>query len=514
MTLPYYNYQQNQPSMKSKFSLFIVSLFLTVNTIIGYSQSIHHGVTAHRGNSLHMPENSISAFKSAIALGVDWVELDIFKTKDGQIVVSHDISTKRTGNITLHIPESTYAQLQKVDVATEFRKASGKTNKEVPKETMPLLEDALKLFVNSKTKVSIQPKMDCVAEAIAIVKKMKMEAQVGFNDGNLAYMQQVKKLAPAIHVFWDRPANHDIESDIRTARDYGFESMVINAEGMTEDKINLLKIAEIEPGVWTVNKKDDLIRFLEMGVNRIYTDDPALLIELKKNHRTVVCEGEYATHLQGIDTDNEHAIFWSWTTEIVRTDMEGKIQARVAALHHQGDLCYHNGKLYVAVNLGQFNQPAGNADSWIYEFDALTLKELNQYPVPELVHGAGGIEYHNGKFYVVGGLVPGINENYMYEYDQSFRFIKRHTIASGYTLMGVQTIAHHNNTWWLGCYGKPTALLQADEQFRFQKQTVFDASLGIAPFSENQVWIGSNIKTKGKGHVGRIKLVSVDTLNQ
>lgn len=493
---------------------FITGFFLlSAPSLICFSQSIHQGVTAHRGNSALMPENSISAFKSAIALGVDWIELDVFKTKDGKIVVSHDPSTRRTGNQALTISESTYTQLKKVDIATEFRKRTGKSSKEVPQETMPLLEDVLKLFIPSKTKVSIQPKMDCVEETVAIVKNLKMEAQVGFNDSNLAYMQQVKKLAPSIHVFWDRPADHNIESDIQIAKDYGFESMVINAQGMTEEKINLLKIAEIEPGVWTVNKKDDLIRFLEMGIARIYTDDPALLIELKKTYRTVVCEGGYASHLQGIDTDNENAIFWSWTTELVRTDMTGKIKARVAALNHQGDLCYQNGKLYVAVNLGKFNQPAGNADSWIYEYDAITLKELNQYAVPEVVHGAGGIEYYNGKFYVVGGLVPGIDENYIYEYDQNFKFIKRHTISSGYTLMGVQTVAYHNNTWWLGCYGKPTAVIQVNNQFQYQKQTVFDASLGIAPYSPTQMWIGSNIVIRGKGHVGRVSLTDISKFN-
>ncbi|MGV3560992.1 glycerophosphodiester phosphodiesterase [Larkinella arboricola] len=477
------------------------------------AQSTHLGITAHRGNSTQFPENTLPAFKSALSLGVDWVELDVYKTKDGKLVVLHDATTGRVGNQNLDVAQSTYDQLKKVDVATDFRKRTGKSIRECPPQTIPLLEDALKLFAaQSKTRVSIQPKTDCVAEAIALVRKNQMEKKVGFNDGNLAYMANVKKLAPAIPVFWDRPANTDIREDIRIAKEHGFESLVINEKGLTEEKINQLKIAGIEPGVWTVNERDDLIRFLDMGVARIYTDDPALLIDLKKVHQTVVCEGAYEVHLQGICTDQKSSIYWSWTTAIVRTDMQGKILASVAAPSHQGDLCYHNGKLYVAVNLGEFNKPAGEAKSWVYEYDALSLKKLNEYPVPELVHGAGGMEYNDGKFMIVGGLVPGINENYVYEYDEKFRFIRRHTVASGYTLMGIQTIAYANGTWWLGCYGKPAVTLRTDDTYRFQGQTVFDASLGIAPYSSTHLWIGSNVRLPGQGHVGRVRLVEIEKI--
>lgn len=499
------------------------SLSYTIHTLICllmcslstglFAQEFHRGVTAHRGNSSEFPENTISAFKSAIAMRVDWVELDVFLTKDQKLVVLHDASTKRVGNLVKDIASTNYADLKSIDIATDFRKRTGKTINEVPKQSIPLLEEVLTLFTAANSpKISIQPKVNCVKQAVELVKRMNLTHKVGFNDGNLDYMIAVKKLEPSLHVFWDRPANHNLEDDIKIAKEYGFESMVINEKGMTEEKVNLLKMAEIEPGAWTVNDRDQLIKFLQMGVSRIYTDVPALLIELKKTYKVVVCEGGYASHLQGIDTDNKSAIFWSWTTEVVRTDMEGKIEARVAALNHQGDLCYQDGKLYVAVNLGQFNQPAGKAKSWIYEYDAVTLKELNQYPVPELVHGAGGIAYHNGSFMVVGGLVPGIDENYLYEYDKNFKFIKRHTIASGYTLMGVQTIMHHLNNWWLGCYGKPPVLIRTNAQNQYQSTATFDASLGIAPYSSTHMWIGSNISIKGKGHVGRLTLTPISAM--
>ncbi|RYG75547.1 glycerophosphodiester phosphodiesterase, partial [bacterium] len=56
---------------------------------------LRNGVTAHRGASHAFPENTMRAFRGAIELGVDWVELDVFLTKDGQVVVSHDPTTGR-----------------------------------------------------------------------------------------------------------------------------------------------------------------------------------------------------------------------------------------------------------------------------------------------------------------------------------------------------------------------------------------------------------------------------------
>ncbi len=44
---------------------------------------LKNGVTAHRGNSGEYPENTMAAFQSGIELGPDWIELDLFRTKDG-----------------------------------------------------------------------------------------------------------------------------------------------------------------------------------------------------------------------------------------------------------------------------------------------------------------------------------------------------------------------------------------------------------------------------------------------
>ena len=84
----------------------------------------------------------------------------------------------------------------------DFRQRNNKSIETVPKHTtIPLLEKVLRMVMTQhRTRVSIQPKMDCVADAIALVRRMGAEKWVGFNDGNLQYMAEVKRLAPEIPV--------------------------------------------------------------------------------------------------------------------------------------------------------------------------------------------------------------------------------------------------------------------------------------------------------------------------
>jgi hypothetical protein len=228
---------------------------------------------------------------------------------------------------------------------------------------------------------------------------------------------------------------------------------------------------------------------------------------LLKDHvlvETIQCEGTYPMHLQGISTDKKNSVYWSFTNAMVRTDLKGKVLNRVEVLNHHGDLCYADGKVYVAVNLGKFNRPAGEADSWVFVYDARDLRELARHKVPELVHGAGGMVFKNGRFYVVGGLPVGFNENYVYEYDKDFRFIQRHVIASGYTQLGIQTVEYHDGKWWFGCYGSPK-LITTNDKFEILDKTNFDASLGIVGYSKDRMLIGTSKANPDKLHVGTLR---------
>ncbi|HEY0174741.1 MAG TPA: glycerophosphodiester phosphodiesterase family protein, partial [Pedobacter sp.] len=221
------------------------------------TSAVVKGVTAHRGNSIAFPENTLPSFQGGIDAHADWVELDIHKTKDGQIVVSHDATTKRTGDMDLVIANSTYQELQQVDIAAEFRKRNGLSLEQCPVQRIPLLKEAIELVMKQKrTHLSIQPKADCVPEAITIVKAEKAQKMVGFNDGSLIYMSQVKQLAPEIPVFWDRLPTTNVDDDIRVAKQKGFETIVIYYTGITAEKVSKIKAAGIIAGAWTVDDRE------------------------------------------------------------------------------------------------------------------------------------------------------------------------------------------------------------------------------------------------------------------
>ena len=207
----------------------------------------------------------------------------------------------------------------------------------------------------------------------------------------------------------------------------------------------------------------------------------------------MTCGGTYGGHLQGMATDRENYIYWSHTVALVKTDLDGNVVKSVEVPSHHGDLDYYDGKIYVAVNFGNFNQETG-ADSWVYVYGADQLDLLAKYPVPEVVHGAGGIAIHNGKFIVVGGLPKNHKENYLYEYDKNFSFVKRHVIKSGQTLMGIQTAAYWDGYWWIGCYGIPEnpGLLKVDESFDLVDTYDLDCGFGIIGLKKNTFLVGGS----------------------
>ncbi|MEZ5942448.1 MAG: cellulase family glycosylhydrolase [Planctomycetaceae bacterium] len=220
-------------------------------------------------------------------------------------------------------------------------------------------------------------------------------------------------------------------------------------------------------------------------------------------YHAVSCEGTYPHHLQGVCVDESH-IYWSFTTTLVKTDLAGHVLSKIPVANHHGDLCFHDGKLYVAVNLGKFNDPNGNADSWVYVYDAQTLKELARHQTAEVFHGAGGIGFANEHFFVVGGLPDGFQENYVYEYDRQFKFLKKRVVPSGHTLLGIQTATFANDQWWFGCYGNPKILLVTDDKFQMQGRYEFDCSLGIVPLPGNRFFVASGRCEPGKGCTGRL----------
>lgn len=74
-------------------------------------------VMAHRGNSAAAPENTMAAFRRALADGIDLIETDLRLTRDGVFVCLHDATLRRTGGISLAAADVTLAELKRHPVA-------------------------------------------------------------------------------------------------------------------------------------------------------------------------------------------------------------------------------------------------------------------------------------------------------------------------------------------------------------------------------------------------------------
>ncbi len=202
----------------------------------------------------------------------------------------------------------------------------------------------------------------------------------------------------------------------------------------------------------------------------------------------IQCEGEYGAHLQGVATNHKDALFWSFTLTLVKTDLAGKVQATAKTIYHLGDLTCADGKVYAAA-CTNWDRPSNN--SKVYVYDADTLKLLEKKPVPDVTYGAGGIEYHDGRFYIVGGADPKAEENFVYVYDKDFRHLATHTLKSGHTELGVQTVAWYEGAFWLGCYGN--ILLKVDEALNLVGRYPVDCGYGLKCWQGGEVLVGQTV---------------------
>ena len=97
---------------------------------------------AHRGHSIAFPENTLEAYRQAIALGVEAIECDVNISRDGTLVMMHDVTLDRTTNGTGPVSDSTWDEIRQLD-------AGGKFKPEFAGVPVPSAEETLLLFKES-----------------------------------------------------------------------------------------------------------------------------------------------------------------------------------------------------------------------------------------------------------------------------------------------------------------------------------------------------------------------------
>lgn len=127
-------------------------------------------VIAHRGDWRGAPENSLQGFQNCIDMGVDMIEIDIHKTKDGMLVLMHDDTLNRCSNGQGKISEHTYAEIQKLGLLSQH-------GAWVTRHKIPTLEEVLNLC-KGKILINIDKGYDYFQDVLALTEKTGTTNQV------------------------------------------------------------------------------------------------------------------------------------------------------------------------------------------------------------------------------------------------------------------------------------------------------------------------------------------------
>lgn len=140
-------------------------------------------VVAHRGDWRNAPENSLQAFKNCIEMGVDMIEIDIHKTKDGVLVLMHDNTLDRCTNGKGKISDHTYAEIQQLGLRSQH-------DAWITRHKVPTLEEVL-LLCKGKILINIDKGYDYFDDVLALTEKTGTTSQVIIKSGHAP--EKVKK---------------------------------------------------------------------------------------------------------------------------------------------------------------------------------------------------------------------------------------------------------------------------------------------------------------------------------
>lgn len=132
-------------------------------------------IAAHRGDWRNHPENSIPAFKSCIDMGIDMIEIDVQRTKDGKLILMHDRTVDRCTNGKGKIEDMTYDEIQKLRLRPQH-------NASATRNHIPTLEEVL-VLCKGKILINIDKGYDYFQQVYELLEKTGTTDQVIIKSG-------------------------------------------------------------------------------------------------------------------------------------------------------------------------------------------------------------------------------------------------------------------------------------------------------------------------------------------
>src|SRR3990170_4855087 len=237
-------------------------------------------LAAHRGGAQIWPENSLLAFRNAIALGADFLEFDVHLSKDGEGVVIHDPTLERTTTGTGAVSDRTLAELRTL----RLKGRDGKTTEEL----VPTLDDVAQLAAPTPVRLLLEIKVDARGgrypgieeKGLAILDSHGMAARTILMAFQEETVRRIRTLRPEVSVggLCEKrdlaEMGSTVEREIDGLRKLGARFIGLHQELVTADVVRQAQQAGLLLGVWTVNDAPAMKRFIEMGVGILITDRP------------------------------------------------------------------------------------------------------------------------------------------------------------------------------------------------------------------------------------------------
>jgi len=224
-------------------------------------------VIAHRGDSSNALENSLESIRCALSLSVDMIEIDIRKSRDNGLYVMHDKLTNRTAGKNIDIERATADKIAKVKL---------KNGEKVPTLAEVLAVVAGKCGLNLEIKSSGAGAL--TAQYLLSSGYQGRILVSSFREDEVAAARQAMPLLPVSLIF-DVFAVHTVAS----YKLQGYSVISLRKKTVSERLIAACHEQGLQVYVWTIDEEDEMRKFIEWGVDGIYSNRPGALKELLRS---------------------------------------------------------------------------------------------------------------------------------------------------------------------------------------------------------------------------------------
>lgn len=245
-------------------------------------------VVGHRGNCAHAPENTLTSFRQAAALGVDALEFDVRLTRDGEVVVFHDPTVLRTTGAAGTVAELTLAELRGLDAGATFSADGGRTHPFRGRGVaISTLAEVLEAFPSMPVLIEIKvaeaaPATRAVierlgAEARCIAASFQPAALTAFTGSRIPIAATPEMVSPLV-----------IPALLRrrfTALPFQTMSLPRFYRGIPVPLGALARAVEaagVAVHAWTINSPSVAQRLWSRGVRGIISDDPGMILRARR----------------------------------------------------------------------------------------------------------------------------------------------------------------------------------------------------------------------------------------